>query len=87
MEALVITSSTFVSQDSPQMSEEIFLAYLREHKPHLFDLELALKEVIGGTGFGSVVFKVNVAQGLITTADTTLIKQAVYVRRVNNKIV
>lgn len=79
--------NTFSSPELPQMNEQVFLAYLREHKPYLYDVEMGVSSVIQETGFGEVVFSLRIMNGLVEKGTGNITTDKFYVRREENRFV
>ncbi|HHT9145262.1 MAG TPA: hypothetical protein ACFYD4_06205 [Candidatus Wunengus sp. YC61] len=56
------------------MREEEVLIYLKTSMPHLYDYEMAIREVSGKTGFGSVSSSVTLRYGKVEVGDAIVIK-------------
>ena len=78
--------SNFNSQETPKLSDEVLLAYLREHKPYLFDIEAAIIQINQDSGFGELVFNLRILNGLVEKGTASLTIDKFYVRRKNNQL-
>ena len=78
--------TTFNSPDIIEINDEMLLAYLREHKPYLFDIESAVIQISQETGYGEVVFNLRIINGMVEKGTASFTLDKVYVRRKNNQL-
>lgn len=67
--------------------DENFLAYLRKHYGYLYDVEIAVRKVQDGTGFGEVSMSFRITNNTVDKGSVFSTQEKMYVKRNNNRLV
>lgn len=68
------------------MENQNDLEYLKQHYPHLYDVQMQVLRVIDDSGFGDVSVVLQVQHGVVERAEILGSAKKLYYRRKNNKL-
>lgn len=71
---------------SEEMQNEVFLAYLKEYKPYLFDIEYMINKLMAGSGYGKVSVELRIADKKVEKSTILNSEEKLYVFRKNNRL-
>jgi len=78
-------SNVFVSPEVPQISDQILLAYLREHRAYLYDIEKRILEICGRENpYGEIVVTLKIINGMVEKSTSSVTYDTMYQRREKN---
>ena len=69
-----------------EMTEQEFLAYLKQYKPYLFDYEAQVMAIKRDGGFGDISVSSSMTYGEVDRGEILATSKKIYVRRSKNKL-
>ena len=62
------------------------LTYLKQHYPHLYDIQMQVLRIVDESGYGDVSVVLTVQNGVVERAEILGSAKKLYYRRVQNKL-
>lgn len=69
------------------MNNEAFLAYIKEHKPYLYDIEAGISKIQDGSGYGEVSATIRIINKTVDKGSFLATEEKLYEKRRHNRLV